>query len=189
MLRSDAAPAMSLDPVIGILLLSSFAILFASAALHKWRNLQQFEAVLAAYRVLPSRSWLRLHAVVPALESLIALGLLTRATYATASAAGAVLLSGYAGAMALNLLRGRRDIACGCGGPDERRTIAAWMVWRNLLLALLLCCTLWSWSRRPLLPTDWVTIGFGVAAAVVIYLCIDRLGLAIRNAKALQGTR
>jgi hypothetical protein len=180
---------MSLDPVIGILLRSGFAILFASAALHKWRDLRQFEAVFTAYALLPAVPRLRLHWLVPALESLIALGLVAGATYVYASIAGVALLLSYAGAMALNLLRGRRDIACGCGGPDERRTLSAWMVWRNLLLALALSCAPLPWSRRVLLPTDWITIGFGVTAAVVIYLCADRLGQALQNARALQGTR
>lgn len=180
---------MSLDPVIGMLLLSAFAVLFASAALHKWRDLRQFDAVFAAYGVFPSVTRLRLHWLVPTLESLIALGLLTRTTHAYAIMAGAGLLTGYGAAMAFNLLRGRRDVACGCGGPDDRRTIAAWMVWRNLLLALLLSSALWSWNRRALLPTDWLTIGFGLAATVIVYLCVDRLGPAIRNARALRETR
>jgi len=64
-----------------------------------------------------------------------------------ASAAGAALLLAYAAAIAINLQRGRRDLACGCGGPHERRPIAAWMVWGNLLLAGLLGAVLLPWMR------------------------------------------
>ena len=38
-----------LDPVIGILIVASFATLFASAAIHKLRDLARFDAVFAAY--------------------------------------------------------------------------------------------------------------------------------------------
>src|ERR1700693_2762943 len=179
---------MGLDPVIGMLLIVSFAILFASAAWHKWRDLRRFDEVFAAYGLLPPIRWLRLSWTVPLLETAVALGLLWARSRACACAAGIILLLSYAGAMALNLARGRRDIACGCGGPDERRPIAAWMVWRNLLLALLLSGALWHWSRRALLLTDWGTIVFGIAAAVVVYVCVDRLGQLARRAKALQGT-
>jgi hypothetical protein len=178
-----------LDPVIGILLLASCAILFASAALHKWRDTQRFAQVFAAYGLLPGGASLRLYWLVPLLESAVALGLLPSSTRAYACSAGILLLLSYAGAMALNLGRGRRDIACGCGGPDEQRPIAAWMVWRNVLLAALLASALWPWNQRALLPTDWLTIGFGIAAAVVVYLCVDRLGQVLRQARALRGTR
>lgn len=179
---------MGLDPVIGMLLSASFAILFASAAWHKWRDLRRFDEVFSAYALLPRVPGLRLSWTVPLLETAVALGLLSNISRAYAGGVGVVLLLSYAGAMALNLARGRRDIACGCGGPDERRPIAAWMVWRNLLLALLLSGALWHWSRRALLLTDWGTVVFGIAAAVVVYVCVDRLGQLARRDKALQGT-
>src|SRR5260370_34002030 len=123
-----------IDPAIGALLAGAFALLFVSAALHKLRSLQRFAEVFRAYRLLPGviarLSWL-----VPALELTVGVGLLARRSRAGASAAGAALLVAYAAAIAINLQRGRRDLACGCGGPHERRPIAAWVVWRNLLLA------------------------------------------------------
>jgi hypothetical protein len=180
---------MHLDPVIGILLLVSFAILFASAAWHKWRDTQRFAQVFVAYGLLPRAASLRCYWLVPLLETAVALGLLTSTARAYACSAGVLLLLSYAGAMALNLGRGRRDIACGCGGPDEQRPIAAWMVWRNVLLAALLASALWPRNQRALLPTDWLTIGFGVAATVVIYLCVDRLGQVLRQARAIRATR
>ena len=99
-----------------------------------------------------------------------------------------MLLLGYAGAIALNLHRGRRDIACGCGGPDQRRPIAGWMGWRNLVLALLLGIAIWPWSDRAMTWMDGVTIAFGLAAAIVVYLCVDRLGQVSARARALQGS-
>ena len=40
-----------------------------------------------------------------------------------AAAAAALLLALYAGAIGVNLARGRRDIDCGCGGPASRQPI------------------------------------------------------------------
>ena len=179
---------MNLDPVIGLLLLASFALLFASAALQKWRNLPRFAEALAAYQLLPSRLSPRVHVLVPLIESLIALGLLAGVTRRAAAIAGALLLLCYATAIAANLLRGRRDIACGCGGPHDERTIAAWMVWRNVLLAGLLAATLWPWRARALLPTDWLTVGFGLAATIVIHQCGERLAEVMQRSRSPQRT-
>ncbi len=179
---------MRVDPVVANLLLAAFAILFASAAWQKWRHLARFDAVFEAYALVPVR-WRHLSRLVPLLETAIAAGLMPAMTRRVACAAGVLLLLCYAGAIALNLQRGRRHIACGCGGPDDRRTIAGFMIWRNLLLALLLGGTLVESSGRALTPTDWFTAVFGLAAAVTVYLCADRLGRVAQQARLLQETR
>jgi hypothetical protein len=179
---------MRLDPVFGALIAISLAVLFASAAVHKWRNLRGFEDAFTAYALLPQFPRLHLTWLVPLSETAVAVGLLTRSTRAGAAVAGVLLLLGYAGAIALNLRRGRRDIACGCGGPDQRRPIAGWMAWRNLVLALLLGVAIWPWSDRAMTWMDGASIVFGVTAAIVVYLCVDRLGQLAVRARALQGT-
>ena len=179
---------MKLDPVFGALIAISFAVLFASAAVHKWRNLPGFEQAFAAYALLPQIPKLHFTWMVPLCETAVALGLLANSTRAGAAVAGTLLLLGYGGAIALNLQRGRRDIACGCGGPDQRRPIAGWMAWRNLALAVLLAVAIWPWSGRAITWMDGATIGFGAAAAVVVYLCVDRLGQLRAHAHALSGS-
>ena len=124
-----------IDPAIGTLLSGAFALLFASAAFHKARHFAHFAAVFRAYRLVPPA--LPLAAFVPILELSVAAGLLLPVARPAAAVTGAALLLLYATAIGVNLLRGRHDLSCGCGGPDERRPIAAWMVVRNLLLATL----------------------------------------------------
>src|ERR1700704_683864 len=138
-----------IDPAIGALLAGAFALLFVSAALHKLRSLQRFAEGFRAYRLLTD-GVARLAWLVPALELTVGVGLLARRSRDGASAAGAALLVAYAAAIAINLQRGRRDLACGCGGPHERRPIAAWMVWRNLLLAGLLGGVVVPWGARAM---------------------------------------
>ncbi|HEV2285504.1 MAG TPA: MauE/DoxX family redox-associated membrane protein [Steroidobacteraceae bacterium] len=178
-----------LDPAIGFLLVGCCALLFVSAALHKVRAPSRFTEVLRAYRVLPA-PLVRLALLVPLLELTIGFGLLAPAARTAAAGAGAILLVLYGGAIALNLARGRRDLACGCGGPDEARPIAPWMVLRNLLVAVLLAATLAPWQPRTLLATDLLTIGGGAAVATLLYVSVDRLlGRVAPRAAAFGGSR
>ncbi len=125
--------------------------------------------------MIPTISRVRISWAVPVAEIAVAVGLAGIFTRPYATAAGILLLLGYAAAIAVNLRRGRRDLACGCGGPDERRPISAWMVWRNILIALLLAGAFAPWTERALTLTDGITIVFGVLTIALIYLCADQL--------------
>ena len=162
-----------IDPAIGTLLAGAFALLFASAALHKARDLAVFAAIVRAYRVLPAGievSW-----ALPVLEVGVAAGLLLPAARVSAALLGALLLLIYALAMAVNLHRGRRELSCGCGAPQERRPIARWMVGRNLLFTALLAALTLPWTPRPLQGVDLLTVGVGAAIVTLLYMSADRL--------------
>ncbi|MFI4868451.1 MAG: MauE/DoxX family redox-associated membrane protein [Steroidobacterales bacterium] len=167
--------AVLLDPAIGSLIVGCFAVLFASAASHKLRHLEKFSQIFADYGLPPAFNRWRVAWLVPLLEIAIAAGLLPPVSRAAAAALGAGLLLSYAFAIALNLRAGRDAIACGCGGLDDRRPIAAWMVWRNLLLAIVLALAMLPWNARALEWTDGVTLGFGLAALTLLYFCAERL--------------
>jgi hypothetical protein len=131
---------LKLDPAFGYLIVGGVALLLAAAAGHKLRNLSLFTEVFAAYRVLPDAWARRCAALIPCIEIAIAASLLWEPLRPWAAAAAIGLLIAYAAALGLNLMRGRRELDCGCGTSGNRRPIAAWMVWRNPLLALALCC-------------------------------------------------
>jgi hypothetical protein len=180
---------MLLDPAIGILTTASVALLFASAGAHKLRDLARFEEIFSAYGLMPVIPRVRISWLVPIVEIAIAAGLAVKASRPYSGVLGIILLSAYAAAIAVNLRRGHRDLACGCGGPDERRPIAAWMVWRNLLIALAVAAAFAPWATRPLSLTDGFTIAFGLPTIALVYLCIDQLlGNAQRTAQ-LRGSR
>jgi len=192
--------SMRVDPAIAALIVASVALLFASAAVHKLRDLRRFREIFSAYGLFPLHARAPVSVLVPITEMGVAMGLLIGMTGSAAgtigtprvlaSAIGCLLMLSYALAIAINLRRGRRDLACGCGGPDERRPIAAWMVWRNLLIAASLATTVLPWSARPLELTDAVTIGLGVVTFALIYLCLDRvLGQAARRTAELRVSR
>ena len=180
---------MMLDPAIGLLVVAVVALLFGSAAIHKLRDLQRFDEIFAAYAVASVVARWHLSWVVPVLELATALGLLADTTRPYAAALGALLLLSYALAIGINLRRGRRDLACGCGGPNERRPIAPWMVGRNLVIALVVLSTLAPWSARPLGFTDAVTVAFGLSTLALIYLCVDQLMDYLQRVAQLRGIR
>jgi hypothetical protein len=163
-----------IDPAVGALLAGAFALLFASAALHKLLDLAHFGEVLRAYDVVPP-ALARLSYLVPLLELTVGAALLAVGSRDGAAATGVVLLLVYASAIAINLGRGRRDLTCGCGGPNDKRPIAAWMVWRNVLLAGLLAATLLPRGVRAMSAADALTIGGGTAAAALLYMSLDSL--------------
>jgi hypothetical protein len=178
---------MPIDPVIGALLAGSFALLWAGAALHKLRDLGLFVEAFAAYRIVPPQL-ARLAALVPFMELSVACLLLPVATRPAAALAGTLLLLLYAGALALNLARGRRDLSCGCGGPNDKRPIAPWMVWRNLLLALISSLAALPALPRALGAADALTIGGGTAALAFLYMSLDTLlGRVAPRTQQLRG--
>lgn len=166
---------MRIDPAIAALISTSGAFLFGIAAVHKLRDLPRFAAAFEAYGLLPVRLQPLLVVFVPLMEAGVAAGLLVPRYHAFAAAIGAALLLAYASAIAINLRQGRSDLRCGCGGPNDQRPIAAWMVWRNVLIALLLPALLLPAGSRQLELTDAVTIGLGSLACALLYACLDRL--------------
>jgi uncharacterized membrane protein YphA (DoxX/SURF4 family) len=166
--------AAMIDPAVAALLAGASALLFLSAALHKFLDLGSFRQALSAYQLLPA-PLTRFAPAVPLLESAVGFALLSTAARPAAACAGAVLLGLYATAIAVNLARGRRDLSCGCGGPNDRRPIASWMVWRNLTLAGLLLLLWQPAPVRPMAASDALTIGAGTAVAALLYISLDTL--------------
>lgn len=176
-----------IDPAIGTLIAGALALLFASAAVHKLQDLATFSASFRAYRVLP---WAGLLGrLVPLAEGLIAAALLLPATRSAGALAAVALLLAYALALSVNLARGRTDLSCGCGGVNERRPIAAWMVWRNLALALLGALLLLAPAERPLAAVDFLTVGAGIVVATLLYMSLERLLGEVAARRAAWGER
>jgi len=180
----------TMDPGIGYVIVFAMAALLLSAAGAKWRAVAEFRAVVANYRVLPPPLTGAAAIALPALETLVAVLLLVAPARRGAALGGAVLLLLYAGAISVNLWRGRRDLDCGCAGPARRRPIAAWMVWRNVVLAAVLVAAGLRWDTRTPTWTDALTIVAGVTALAILYAALDRLlGDVVPRAAALRGMR
>jgi hypothetical protein len=174
-----------LDPAFGYLIIFGIALLFGIAGSHKLSSLARFAEVFAAYRVLPGPWGRRLAWLIPCIEIAIAIALLWEPSRRGAMTAALGLLIAYASAIGLNLARGRRELDCGCGTIGNRRAIAGWMVWRNLLLALAVGIAGLPWVSRPFDGADALTIVGGLAALAALYVAIDQL-LGEVSPKALR---
>jgi ABC-type branched-subunit amino acid transport system permease subunit len=143
-----------------------------------------FAGSLAAYRLLPQALVTPVARALPFLEGGLGVGILVPATRAPALLALGALILLYAGAMGTNLLRGRRDIDCGCGGATH--PLSWGLVARNVVLAAAAVI-----ASRPTLERnmDWidaVTLVLGVLAFYALYLMADEL---LRQASRLAQIR
>lgn len=162
--------AYALDPVVGETLRGCFALLFAISSAHKLRATDDFAEIIAAYRVLPSGLAHPLSTLLPILEISIAAGLLIPEAYQLAALAGALLLSVYAAAIGINLLRGRTELNCGCLGPGGHKAISGGLVARNLIVSILLYApALMHISSRRLGWVDVSTVAGGICAVALLY--------------------
>ena len=164
-----------LDPAYGFLIVAGTALLLASAALRKFHGPARFAHIVAAYRVLPATLGRLVAWLIPCLEAVIAIALGWGPVRNGAVIAAMALLIAYAAVLAVNLRRGRLDLDCGCGPARDRRRIAAWMVWRNVLLAASLGIAALPWSPRSLSLTDLLTIVSGLIVIITLYAAADRL--------------
>lgn len=177
------------DPLIIKALSLAFGVLLIGSAWHKAAAHNTFRAVLADYQLLPAALIPLLAILMPLVEA--AMGVTWLAGFATETVAvvTAALLLVYAVAIAINLLRGRVHITCGCGfgGPsDDDEPLSWWLVGRNLLLIALasLCAT--PSSARDLGAYDWLTVAGAMLAAILLYLASSQL---LRNRAAIRSWR
>ena len=162
-----------MDPVVDITLRAALAPLFVVAAIHKLADPRRFTATLSEYRLLPG--WLAgtASALIVAGELAVAAVLVLDRRPGLAGAAA--LLGLYAGAIAINLARGRRHIDCGCAGPAARRPISGWLVARNLVLAGIALAGCAPLAPRLLVWIDGFTVVAATAALAACWTASDRL--------------
>lgn len=169
---------MQIDPAISWTLAISVAALFAVAAAHKATEWSKFRVVVRNYELL-SHSLVSLVAVLLiVLETSAAVLLVWEASRARGALLSVVLLVAYAGAMAINLLRGRVNLDCGCLGVGRRQPIRWWMVGRNLALAAITLLAAVPTTSRALGTLDVVTITGAVLSLTILYAAYNLLRAA-----------
>jgi len=176
--------ALVADPVTIGTLAGALALVMFAAAWHKLSEPELFEGALAAYRLLPPSTVGAVARGLPLLEAALGIGILVPATRSIALVAVALLLLAYAAGMGINLVRGRRDIDCGCGGDSHP---LAWsLVLRNLVLVAAAVLASGPTLDRDMAWTDAVTLVLGILAFYGLYLMVDEL---LRQAGRLARTR
>ena len=168
---------MALDPLFGQIVALVMALLFASGAQHKLSDFRAFLGILAAYRLADERIVKFVAPLIIAAELATAVLLLVGSTSAGAVLAMA-LLAGYGAGIAINLMRGRTQIDCGCHFGRANGGLSCALVLRNLGLCSLTALLLMPISPRTWTALDTAAVIFGVAALAVLYLALEAL---IRN--------
>jgi len=168
------------DPVIAYAALAALAAIFWLGALYKLRDFAGFESAVAGYRLLPAVLHRPFSLAFVAAELLAGGFLLWPAARAPGALLALAVLAAATLGVVVNLLRGRTDIDCGCGGLSRApASLSWWMVSRNGLLAAL---ALLAWppqaggpSARDLAWLDGITF-LGLSLALLgLYLAFNQL--------------
>jgi len=172
-----------IDPLFSRVLAVAFALMWMLAAWHKLSAREEFGAALGEYRLLPPALLPLAAVLVPACEVLLGIAWLAAPPAGPAVLTAALLLL-YAAAIAINLLRGRVHIGCGCGfgGTGKDLPLSWWLVGRNLLLAGLALAAAWPARERPLGAYDGLTLFLALAAGAVLFAGASQL---LRNGAAM----
>jgi len=161
------------DPGFALTVRWSLAIVFLLALIHKLKSPVAFRATMKNYHLLPDFLLTPFLYAVIAAELVAVVGLLVNSPLGSSAAAGLFVV--YTLAILINLIRGRRDIDCGCSGPAVRQTLSAWLVVRNAGFLAAALLTVPASNPRPLEILDWFTNVAAVATFVLIYFAATYL--------------
>ncbi len=115
-------------------------VLLLSVGVSKLAHPRQFQRGIQDYHILPSllEKKLALAALlsfgIPLAELLAGLGLLSGFWLVPAIVLAIALFVVFSAAITINLVRGRHDLSCHCGGIVGNHLISWWLVGRNGLL-------------------------------------------------------
>jgi len=152
---------------------------FAASVAHKLRDTAGFVTTVDQYRLLPRMLAAPAAFAITGAE-VLAIGGLLWLPSALGPVVAVLLLGLFALAMAINLLRGRREIACGCSLGTAADTIGWGLVARNGLLAVVAL----AGAAGRVWPTgalDWVD---GLGAGVAVF-CLVRVMTSLFDLRAL----
>jgi hypothetical protein len=175
--------AILVDPATTGAVVGALALILFGAAWHKLAEPNAFLSALAAYRLVPGPLLEPMARALPFLEFALGAGVLLPATRVAALAGTAALLVAYAAAIAVNLVRGRSYIDCGCGGAAH--PLSWGLVLRNLLLAAAAVAVSGPTADRTLDWLDGFVLVAGGLAFFVAYLMADEV---LRQASRMART-
>ncbi|WP_052699347.1 MauE/DoxX family redox-associated membrane protein [Hyphomicrobium sp. 99] len=155
----------SMLPVLELFLRILLAIIFAGAAVSKLRNIGEFHGVVRNFKLLPEALDGIFASSLPWVELAIAGFLLVGSgLHRYAGAAAGLLLFVFAIAMAVNIVRGRREIDCGCFRDGLRQELSWLLVARNVVLA---AAALFVASQEAPATMAFANVALASAAAAI----------------------
>lgn len=179
-----------IDAIATSFALTVLVVVFAFAGVRKLRSLETFEGVVHNFRLLPEPLVRPVAYGLPVAEVALALGLIVPAIRGGAGTIAAALLGVFTLAVAINLIRGRREIDCGCFSSELKQRLSWWLVLRNVALGGLAVAVAAGGANAGAAGTglDWL---LGIAAAVVvamIYTAASMLSATSQRAAAYRAS-
>lgn len=166
---------MMIDPVLSRACGAAISIILLVGAWQKLRDLERFEAALANYRLLPEFGTRVVARSLVLLEAAAGATLLWEPTRSHGTVMATALLVIVTAAVAINLIRGRRDIDCGCGGLSGDPSLSWGLVARNGLLLAAVLIGSQDGTQRPLVWMDDLSVGAATLALLGLYVAANQL--------------
>ncbi|MDO8432231.1 MAG: MauE/DoxX family redox-associated membrane protein [Candidatus Binatus sp.] len=176
----------AIDPTIDWTISVALALIFVASAVMKLIDLNEFHGAVENYRIVPEQISGLVAGAVPIAEIAGAIGLMLPATHRSAAMLLSMLLIVFTASIAINLLRGRRNIDCGCFGPALRQQLSWWLPARNAAMIAMLAIVMLPATERPLAPLDIATIAFAAATLAVLYSAANYLVANAPHLRALE---
>jgi uncharacterized membrane protein YphA (DoxX/SURF4 family) len=170
-----------IDPLLPLVIATALALLFFMAARHKLSDNRRFQAQIAAYQLIPESLLSFSAKTLPWIEMSLVFTLLIPYTRALAASVAATLLVVYALAMAVNMIRGRSEIDCGCG--DTPQTLSPLLLLRNAVLATGALILVVPVVDRAITTIDLIFVALFTAVLATAYLMVE---LLVRNHTVLK---
>ncbi len=167
---------MTPDPVVTHLVAAALAMLLLVGAWQKLRDQVAFRTALEAYDIVPATSMSGVFAwALPVGEIVAGVALVIDRTRGAGVMLGALLLTVVTAAVVINLVRGRTDLGCGCGGIEDEQSLSWALVARNGVLLALLAMVSLEPAVRELRALDYLTIAAGACGLYGLYALVNQL--------------
>ncbi len=177
-----------IDPLIAKIIATGFGLLWLGAAWHKLAAPTVFRGILKDYQLLPTVLLGLLSYLVPVIEAALGVSWLLGLATVKTSIISAVLLSSYALAIAINLLRGRVHIDCGCGfsSAATEHPLSWMLVVRNFVLIVISLLLLLPVGERVLGWSDYIVLATALLVTLLLQGAVSQL---LRNGAAIGAWR
>ncbi|EHP37922.1 hypothetical protein OR16_40054 [Cupriavidus basilensis OR16] len=170
------------DPVVAAACSAAAALVLAHSLWPKLRDFSGFWSALSAYRLVPD-AWSRWVALAyVGAEAASVAALVAAPLHPGAALLAACVITVASGAVGINLLRGRRDIRCGCGSDTDSLRLSPGLLLRNLgLVAVLVLAAITAaglaadTAPRAFTLLDTLAAGFCALALLLLWLGATQL--------------
>jgi len=175
------------DPIYPTVCALTLAAILATAATHKLRTPQRFARQLDDYALLLQPLLAPFTRLIPLLEATLALALLLPMSRTWAALGTAALLVAYALAIGINLWRGRRDMDCGCSGPNQSQPLRPVLLLRNAGLVILALVAAQTPLTREMGAVDLALSILASATLLLLYTASNTLLANVPHLRTLNG--